>query len=366
MRLFHWIRFRLNSFLKNFSTLFTLLFNPQPGQALYSAMDPHNPGGPPAFPGQFLPPGFDINSLSPADREALLRRIQQYQQMQRARQQRPPFPPQMRPPVNGMMPMGAMPQMPQQFLQGPFIRPPGVNPQFFHNPYAFAPPVLPQVVRPPPNPQLNSPNAPSQAPPPHDDSIFASEGAFTEHLIRFLSAANFPEKRIPNIAGKPVQLLRLYQLICSVGGCANVASDLKKWQRIAAALQIPTDSVENLTMLRSTYLIFLYPYEQFYFQKKPLERIECKSDFFWNFSVNLLFFRATQETNATKATTSSSDSVCSTASSFCASQSQCQFTGSSDGATTSSSDFVDSGQRFVGLEAVRSGSHESSSESHGH
>ncbi len=239
-------------------------------------MDPHNPGGPPpGFPGQFLPPGFDINSLSPADREALLRRIQQYQQMQRVRQQqqpRPPpnaFPPQMRPP--GMMPMG---QMPQQYMQGPFVRPSpaaGINPQFFHNPYAYTQVPPPQVMRPVPPLQHTGP-----MPPPHDDSIFASEGAFTEHLIRFLNCNNFPEKRIPNIAGKPVQLLRLYQLICSVGGCANVAGDLKKWQRVAAALQIPTDSVENLTMLRSTYLIFLYPYEQYYFQKKPLERIECK------------------------------------------------------------------------------------------
>ena len=125
--------------------------------------------------------------------------------------------------------------------------------------------------RPPPVPMNNS----TGLPPPHDDSIFASEGAFTEHLIRFLNAASFPEKRIPNIAGRPVPLLRLYQLICSVGGCANVAADLKKWQRIAASLQIPTDSVENLTMLRSTYLIFLYPYEQYYFQKKPLDKIEC-------------------------------------------------------------------------------------------
>lgn len=152
--------------------------------------------------------------------------------------------------------------------------------------------MTPTAVPPAASPATGAPTMP----PPHDDSVFASEGAFTEHLVRFLTASNFPEKRIPHIAGRPIPLMRLYQLICSLGGCANIASDLKKWQRIAASLQIPTDSVESLTLLRSTYLLFLYPYEQYYFQRKPLDKIECKKryglgDFYSSLLLLLIFLQ---------------------------------------------------------------------------
>lgn len=247
-------------------------------------MDPHNPGGPGApFPGQFLPPNFDINRLPPAEREALLRRLQQHQQMQRARAQqsapRPPFAPGM--PQQMPRPMHPSYMAPGQ--AGPFLRPPPhtMNPQqYFVPPPQFgyppmAPPeAQPQFVR----PAMISPNTTAsavQSLTPLDESVLSSEGAFTEHLIRFLEAFKFPNRRIPQLGGRPIPLFRLFQLVNGAGGFLAIGEG-RKWPQVTAALQLPAQNLEVVTSIRNTYLTFLYPYEQFFIQKRPADKIECK------------------------------------------------------------------------------------------
>ena len=311
-----------------------------------------------------FPPNFDLNSLSPAERELLLRRLQQQQQqLQRARQQqlqqaqaqrmtmnaystpRPPLSAPNNPnitgsnpivnnqyfvnPVNQMGHMTGPVQMmgyPQNYLVRPVLGGPGVfpsitsnpssnginpallqnqhqqqqqqqqqgikqiNPQQFTNPLANVPlksdPVLYTVQSAPPQPQ--TPQHPQshqtqQAQslslnlPQLDEQILSSEGNFIEHLIKFLDAIKFTNRVVPQLANRPISLHRLFTVVTSLGGFLKVG-ETKKWPIVAHSLQLPANSYEIVSTVRATYYTFLYTYEQYFVQKRPLDKIDCKKN----------------------------------------------------------------------------------------
>ena len=284
-----------------------------------------------------FPPNFDLNSLSPAERELLLRRLQQ--QLQQAQAQRmtmnaysTPRPPLSAPnnpnitgsnpivnnqyfvnPVNQMGHMTGPVQMmgfpsitsnpssnginpallqnqhqQQQQQQQQGIK--QINPQQFTNPLANVPlksdPVLYTVQSAPPQPQ--TPQHPQshqtqQAQslslnlPQLDEQILSSEGNFIEHLIKFLDAIKFTNRVVPQLANRPISLHRLFTVVTSLGGFLKVG-ETKKWPIVAHSLQLPANSYEIVSTVRATYYTFLYTYEQYFVQKRTLDKIDCKKN----------------------------------------------------------------------------------------
>ena len=297
-----------------------------------------------------FPPNFDLNSLPPAERELLLRRLQQQQQqqLQRARQQQQQLQQAQaqrmtmnayttpRPPLSGinpnipsnpignnqffvnpMNPMAGPIQMmgyPQNYLNRPTLSGSGfpssinsginpallqqqhqhqqqqqqlsqgmkqINPQQFTNPLAGVPlksdPVLYTV--PPNSTQSQSPQAQAQSQslnlPQLDEQTLSSEGNFIEHLIKFLDAIKFTNRVVPQLANRPISLYRLFTVVTSLGGFLKVG-ETKKWPIVTHSLQLPANSYEIVSTVRATYYTFLYAYEQYFVQKRPLDKIDCK------------------------------------------------------------------------------------------
>lgn len=304
-------------------------------------------GQQPQFP-LSLPPNFDINSLPPAEREMLIRRLQQQQQPQFQLQQqqqlnrtrqahaqanfqrmtmnayatpRPPLNPSQQPQqspnsstpttiptqtffINPMMNMSMPPAslgmpmayhhnftinrpppMPQNNINPSLLQPGGtikpnptsnnmqqmahINPQQFTNPLKS-------------DPVLYSTNTTNVSPatthtlyvPPFDDQVMSSEGNFVEHLIKFYDCIKFNNRIVPQIAQRPISLYRLFQLVLSAGGFIAVGES-RKWPFVAQSLRLPVNGHEVVATLRATYYSFLYPYEQYFIQKKPLDKIDC-------------------------------------------------------------------------------------------
>lgn len=308
-----------------------------------------------------LPLNLDINSLSPAEREMLIRRLhhqqqqqqqqqhfqlQQQQQLHRARQAqaqnfqrmtmnayatpRPPLnPSQQQPPnssapiptqtffINPMMNVSTGPapmNMPLAYNNNFAInRPPtmhqnSINPSLLQSGGTFKPNpannnmqqmshINPQQFTNPlkSDPVLYSTNTANVSPaatsslntlnvPPFDERTMSSEGNFVEHLIKFYDCIKFNNRLVPQIAQRSISLYRLFQVVISVGGFLAVGEN-RKWALIAQTLRLPANSYDVVATLRATYYTFLYPYEQYFIQKKPLEKIECKNKFF---NINLL------------------------------------------------------------------------------
>jgi hypothetical protein len=165
-----------------------------------------------------------------------------------------------------------------------------INPQQFVNPMASvahlkSDPVLfssssgnNNFVRPPlpqnnPMPAVSDTQKPSL--PPLSEQIMSSEGNFIEHLIKFLDHIKFANRTIPQIGNRPISLFRLFQVVNSAGGFLAVG-ETKKWPLIAQALQLPPQNFEVVSTVRATYYTFLYAYEQYFVQRKPIDRIERK------------------------------------------------------------------------------------------
>ena len=110
--------------------------------------------------------------------------------------------------------------------------------------------------------------------PPFDEQVMSTEGNFIDHLIKFLSSIKFTNRAIPQILNRTIPLYRLFQVVISAGGFVAVG-ETKKWPLVAQALQFPAQSYEVVSTLRATYYTFLYAYEQYFIQKRPLEKIEC-------------------------------------------------------------------------------------------
>lgn len=299
-----------------------------------------------------FPPNFDLNSLPPAERDLLLRRLQQQQlqqqQLQRARQQQlqlaqaqahaaqrmtmnaysTPRPPlsgvnpnipanpiginqffvnplmnqqqqqqqMMGYPQNYMVRPGAgfpannginpalLQQQQQQHLQQQGIK--QINPHQFANPLANVPlksdPVLYTVQA---APSQSPPYQPQQAQqiqqaqalnlPQLDEQVLSSEGNFVDHLIKFLDAIKFTNRVVPQLANRPISLYRLFTVVTSLGGFIKVG-ETKKWPIVTHSLQLPANSYEIVSTVRATYYTFLYAYEQYFVQKRPIDKIECK------------------------------------------------------------------------------------------
>lgn len=295
------------------------------------------------FP-MILPPNFDLNALSPADRELFLRRFQlqqqqlQQQQMHRARQAaqvqnfqrmtlnaystpRPPLNQQSQPQapvsnatqtffVNPMMNIVMPPQvvpmnhLPMEYQNYPINRPPptlaqnSINPALLQlqpggtikpstptmtqiNPQQFTNPLKSDPVLYSMNTGNNSSNNPPPASntltlniPPLDEQVLSSEGNFIDHLIKFYDCIKFTNRVVPQISQRPLSLFRLFQVVNSGGGFLAVG-DAKKWPLVAQALQLPGNSYDVVATIRATYYTFLYTYEQYFIQKKTLDKIDC-------------------------------------------------------------------------------------------
>lgn len=287
-----------------------------------------------------LPPNFDLNALSPADRELFLRRFQlqqqqlQQQQLQRARQAaqvqnfqrmtmnaystpRPPLNQQSQPQapvpnssqtffVNPMMNMVMPPQvvpvnLPMGYQNYPINRPPPTLAQNSINPALLQPggtikPSSPAMTHINPqqftNPLKSDPvlystntgdNSSASNPPPAsntlnipplDEQVLSSEGNFIDHLIKFYDCIKFTNRVVPQISQRPLSLFRLFQVVNSGGGFLAVG-EAKKWPLVAQALQLPGNSYDVVATIRATYYTFLYIYEQYFIQKKTLDKIDC-------------------------------------------------------------------------------------------
>lgn len=319
-----------------------------------------------------LPPNFDLSSLTPIERELLLRRLQQQQMQARQSQSQSqtnsqpqiPFPQNFgfsvpRPPtldpqqqqnqqkqfhpftqqfVNNFSRPHASTGFPSQ-VQAQGINPAmlqagsmnsqiiptelsghqrqkprhsqvqanipmsQINPQQFTNPLAAATATSPIKSSDPLLYSVNSKKnqssfvSDSQASavfniPMLDDQILSSEGNFIDHLIKFLDLIKFTNRIIPQIANRPVSLYRLFQIVNSAGGFLAVG-EAKKWPLVTQALQLPAQSFEVVSTIRATYYTFLYAYEQYFIQRKPIDKIDCKNYFIYSFIVILnIFYRA--------------------------------------------------------------------------
>ena len=149
-----------------------------------------------------------------------------------------------------------------------------INPQQFTNPLK-SDPVLYSMntanANPAPNSTVNALNVP-----PFDERVMSSEGNFVDHLIKFYECIKFTNRVVPQIAQRPISLFRLFQIVISAGGFVAVG-ETKKWTLVAQALQLPGNNFEVVSTVRATYYTFLYAYEQYFIQKKPIDKIDCNN-----------------------------------------------------------------------------------------
>lgn len=286
-----------------------------------------------------FPQNFDFNSLPPAERELLLRRLQQQQQaiQQQAQLQRAfqaqaqaqatqninfqrmtmnayttPRPP-LTSPQGHIQPQAFINPTPtliqQQQQQIPFtnftptqmlarpVFPNSINPALLQqqqqqpqlagikqiNPQQFTNPLQAPLKSDPvlytaTNQNFNIPsvnNVTSLNLAPFDEQVMSSEGNFIDHLIKFLDAIKFTNRVVPQIANRPISLYRLFQVVNSAGGFVAVG-EMRKWPLVTQTLQLPAQNLEIVAIIRATYYTFLYAYEQYFIQKKPLDKIDCK------------------------------------------------------------------------------------------
>jgi hypothetical protein len=153
-----------------------------------------------------------------------------------------------------------------------------INPQQFTNPLK-SDPVLYSTntanVSPAATSSVNTLNVP-----PFDEQTMSSEGNFVEHLIKFYDCIKFSNRVVPQIAQRSISLYRLFQVVISAGGFVAVGEN-RKWAFIAQTLRLPSNSYDVVATLRAIYYTFLYPYEQYFIQKKPLDKIDCNNKFYY-------------------------------------------------------------------------------------
>lgn len=101
------------------------------------------------------------------------------------------------------------------------------------------------------------------------------ETAFFHSLAAFLGCLGLPLRKVPSILGRPVSIMRLYQIVTGMGGFQRV-SESQRWMAVAVNLGYPPSSLELLASIHSLYYTLLYAYEQYMFGKVPPEKIECK------------------------------------------------------------------------------------------
>lgn len=88
----------------------------------------------------------------------------------------------------------------------------------------------------------------------------AQRMAFLDDLTDFMQKRGTPINRLPVMAGQPIDLFELYNMVCAKGGVLQVIIK-KMWQDVIKALNLPYPVTSATFYLRNKYIKILYPYE---------------------------------------------------------------------------------------------------------
>ncbi|GBG64942.1 hypothetical protein CBR_g48690 [Chara braunii] len=94
------------------------------------------------------------------------------------------------------------------------------------------------------------------------DAVVADKGLFLDSLQKFHAACGTP-LRIPNVAGKELDMHMLYSEVTSRGGLEQVIKD-KKWRDITLPFNFPHTCTSASFTLRKCYIKLLHHFEQVY------------------------------------------------------------------------------------------------------
>lgn len=114
-------------------------------------------------------------------------------------------------------------------------------------------------------------------------NVNMSEESFADSLMRFLQLAGLGLKRIPQFAGRTIEMHRLFLIICEIGGIIGVSDRPDGWHLVLTKMgyTLPPRSEHSIDQMAlqikmlSTTLFFAY--EQFYLQGVPINQIQWPS-----------------------------------------------------------------------------------------
>lgn len=84
---------------------------------------------------------------------------------------------------------------------------------------------------------------------------------FRKKLFMFLESRGFPHPKVPQIGGKELDLLQLYNSVIKRGGAEKV-SNLKQWKEIVSEFELPPSCTSASFTLKNHYQRYLLIYEQ--------------------------------------------------------------------------------------------------------
>lgn len=90
--------------------------------------------------------------------------------------------------------------------------------------------------------------------------ITASEEAFTQFVAVIQRGLKFVFDKVPTLGKKPLELLRVFRIVCKAGGGSKV-TEKKQWKQIGRELELPSTITNASSMLRKHYLRLLLPIE---------------------------------------------------------------------------------------------------------
>eukprot|EP00854_Cymbomonas_tetramitiformis_P011524 gene11524-13619_t len=100
------------------------------------------------------------------------------------------------------------------------------------------------------------------------EEVFASRDIFIDTLQKFhLSFFGTPLGRVPQVAGKELDLHVLYTQVTEKGGLDEVIKE-KRWKEISSAFNFPATCTSGSFTLRKYYAKLLHDYEQVYYFRK--------------------------------------------------------------------------------------------------
>lgn len=85
---------------------------------------------------------------------------------------------------------------------------------------------------------------------------------FLNALFDYMRNIGDPIKRLPIMAGQPLDLYQLYNLVINRGGLVDVINK-KLWQEVIKGLRLPSSITSAAFTLREQYKKNLFPYECF-------------------------------------------------------------------------------------------------------
>lgn len=87
---------------------------------------------------------------------------------------------------------------------------------------------------------------------------------FKKKLMNFMAENGYDSFKVPQIAGRELDLYKLYTSVIRRGGYERV-STLKLWREIVNEFKLPDSCTSASFTLRTHYQKYLYAYEQKYF-----------------------------------------------------------------------------------------------------